>query len=139
MNHCSKNDSILWYVDEITPRGESMYYIKGWIFHRKHQIKELKISENYFTDYQYHARPDVAEIYSECRFPDNTGFELLISSEQIDIPVSVIFGDGNYVTIESLRKFFIFHSGFNTGHKNLIVVDNFIKIQMLFEIMQLII
>ena len=43
MNHCSVNENILWYVDEITPRGETMYYIKGWIFHKLHQIKQIKI------------------------------------------------------------------------------------------------
>ncbi len=127
MNHSSINDYIFWYVDEITPRGESMYYIKGWIFHRFHQIKELKIGNNYFIDYQYHSRPDVSQVYPECRFPDNTGFELLISKEQIDTPVTIVFGDGNYVNIESLKKFFVFHSGFNVGHKNLMVVDNFYK------------
>lgn len=125
MTHTSINNDILWYVDEISPRGESMYYVKGWIFHRIHQIRELKVGNN-FTDYQSHPRPDVAEVYPECRFPNNTGFELLISKEQIDTPVDVYMGM-SYVTIESLKKFFVFHSGFNVGHKNLMVVDNFYK------------
>jgi hypothetical protein len=127
MNHCSTNNDILWYVDEISPRGESMYYVKGWIFNRFHQIEKIRLRGNHFTDYTPYFRSDVQEIYPENRFLDNTGFELLITKEQIDVPVEVVFGDGNYVVIESLKKFFVHHSGFNVGHKNLMVVDNFYK------------
>jgi hypothetical protein len=127
MNHCSTNNDILWYVDEISPRGESMYYVKGWIFNRFHQIEKIRLRGNHFTDYTPYFRSDVQEIYPENRFLDNTGFELLITKEQIDVPVEVVFGDGNYVVIESLKKFFVHHSGFNVGHKNLMVIDNFYK------------
>jgi hypothetical protein len=127
MNHCSTNNDILWYVDEISPRGESMYYVKGWIFNRFHQIEKIRLRGNHFTDYTPYFRSDVQEIYPENRFLDNTGFELLITKEQIDVPVEVVFGDGNYVVIESLKKFFVHHSGFNVGHKNLMIVDNFYK------------
>jgi hypothetical protein len=127
MNHCSTNNDILWYVDEISSRGESMYYVKGWIFNRFHQIEKIRLRGNHFTDYTPYFRSDVQEIYPENRFLDNTGFELLITKEQIDVPVEVVFGDGNYVVIESLKKFFVHHSGFNVGHKNLMIVDNFYK------------
>ena len=127
MNHCSTNNDILWYVDEISPREESMYYIKGWIFNRFHQIEKIKLQNSDFIGYTPYFRSDVQETYPENRFLDNTGFELLISKEQIDIPIEVVFGDGNYVVIESLKKFFVHYSGFNEGHKNLMVVDNFYK------------
>jgi hypothetical protein len=104
-----------------------MYYVKGWIFNRFHQIEKIRLRGNHFTDYTPYFRSDVQEIYPENRFLDNTGFELLITKEQIDVPVEVVFGDGNYVVIESLKKFFVHHSGFNVGHKNLMIVDNFYK------------
>lgn len=122
MNHSSINPDILWYVDTIEEKVEDVLTFTGWIFHRKHQIQKIYVGNK---EFRYHSRTDVAEIYSENRFTDNTGFKISIHKSQLDTPVDIILGDGTNIEIESLRKFVIYHSGFSPSHKNLIVVDNF--------------
>jgi hypothetical protein len=122
MEHCSINSDVLWYVDSITEKKDGKYAIQGWIFHRKHQIKNVFIGSEKVKLY---SRTDVAETYSDNRFPDNTGFKVSINDSSIDTPIVITLGDDTEIKIESLSKFFVYYSGFNNNHKNLIVVDNF--------------
>ncbi len=122
MNHCSKDSNILWYVDSIEEKVQDVITFEGWVFHRLHQIQKIYVGNNQF---RFHPRSDVSETYTENRFPDNTGFKISIHKTQLQDPVEIILGDGSNIEIEPLYKFYVHHSGFNIGHKNLVVVDNF--------------
>jgi len=122
MNHKSINSDILWYVDTIKDRTEGIFTFNGWIFHRLHQIHKVYVGNK---EFRFHTRADVSEIYSDSRFPESTGFKISIHESELDTPVEIILGDGSNIEIESLRKFFVFYSGFQANNKNLIVVDNF--------------
>ncbi len=121
MNHNSINENILWHVDIIEPI-DGLFKIVGWMFHRNHQIESISVGKK---EVRFHPRTDVQETYPENIFTQNTGFKIHISEKDIDKPVIVKLGDGFEITIESLRKFFVFYSGFQANNKNLIVVDNF--------------
>lgn len=122
MNHCSIDYNILWFVDKIEEKVKGIHTFQGWIFHRLHQIQKVQVGEK---EVRFHKRADVSKAYPDNRFTDNTGFKISLTESEFDIPVKVTLGDGFEIQIESFRKFFVFYSGFNIGHKNLVVVDNF--------------
>ena len=122
MNHKSINSDILWYVDTINEKTSGIYSMQGWMFHNKHQIKNISVGS---FQARFHPRTDVSEIYTENRFTDNTGFKLSIPNSLVDTPVIVTLGDDTEITIESFRKFLVFYSGFQANNKNLVVVDDF--------------
>lgn len=122
MNHCSSDFNILWFVDKIEEKAKGVYTFQGWIFHRLHQIDKLLVGEK---QARFYKRTDVSETYADNRFTDNTGFKISLTDLDLDIPVKVLLGDNFEIHIESFRKFSAFYSGFNIGHKNLMVVDNF--------------
>jgi len=122
MNHKSINSDILWYVDTIEDKTEGIFTFTGWIFHRLHQIDKIYVGN---TEFRFHTRADVSEIYTDNRFPESTGFKISIHKSELDTPVNVLLGNGYNIEIESLRKFLVYYSGFKVNNKNLIVVDDF--------------
>ena len=121
MNHKSNNEEILWYVDTIN-YGTTDNIVKGWMLHTSKIIKNIKIGE---TDLQYKAsnREDVRGVYPNAF--GIVGFELVVPNDLVDSPLDIYLLNGEIVQIESLRKFFVFYSGFQQGNKNLVVVDDF--------------
>jgi hypothetical protein len=120
MLHKSNNPNILWHVDTIHYGTTNI--VKGWMLHTSKIIKNIKIGE---TDLQYKAstREDVRDVYTNAF--SIVGFELVIPDELIDSKLDIHLLNGDIQQIESVRKFFVFYSGFQTCTKNLIVVDNF--------------
>lgn len=120
MEHYSINPNILWYVDTIDYNVNSRHEIRMWVASKTHAITHLTI-DNFEIDYTTEERPDVKLVYPDMFV---TGFKIKVNDELINETVQVHHKDGHY-EIEPLRKFFVFYSGFQYGHKNLIVVDNF--------------
>lgn len=120
MEHYSNNPNILWYVDTINYNVNSRHNIRLWVASKTHKIDHISIG-NLEIDYTIENRPDVEQVYPDLVV---TGFQIKITEELVDEIVQVHF-DGGFYEIEPLRKFFVFYSGFQYGHKNLIVVDDF--------------
>lgn len=121
MLHKSNNPEILWNVDTIN-YGTTEHTIKGWMLHTSKIIKNIKIGE---TDLQYIAstREDVRGVYPNAF--SIVGFELVVPIDLLKHPLDIHLLNGDIEQIESLQKFFAFYSGFQTGNKNLVVVDDF--------------
>ena len=121
MNHKSNNEEILWYVDTIN-YGTTDNIVKGWMLHTSKIIKNIKIGE---TNLQYKAsnREDVRGVYPNAF--SIVGFELVVPNDLVDSLLDIHLLNGDVVQIESVRKFFVFYSGFQICNKNLVVVDDF--------------
>lgn len=121
--HKTINPNILWYVDTIEyKKHNNKDVLNGWIFHTTNKITNLTIAGQDIR-FQPSVRNDVKKVYPYAI--DIVGFQIEIKEEYRTKPVQVHFENGEILEIDSLEKFYAFYSGFNIGHKNLIVVDNF--------------
>jgi len=144
MAHESNNPYVRWFVDDIQIVDNKGYKITGWIFHQNREIKQILLGVNN-VKYTSIPRPDVEETYPFI-VNNNVGFEMIIDVSIAKKPISIILDDGSGINhignfavppilipmenspvkpIYQDDKDVVLNSGFNVGHKNLLVVDDF--------------
>lgn len=125
INHLTKVNDILWYIDEMYLTDNTSVNVKGWISHPTQTIKEFVIGGSIYP-ITFISRPDVKEYYPYLP-TDMVGFEINIHIKEVTQTFGLILTDDSQIEdIGTLEKWGVFNSGFNsTLKKGIVVVDNF--------------
>jgi hypothetical protein len=124
INHLTNVNGVLWCVDTVIVNDE-VYTINGWVSHIMQPVKAFLVDEVLISP-GFESRPDVKEFYPQIP-TDLVGFQLIISKQEINKPISLILQDNSVVNfIGTFEKWVVYNTGFNkTYKKGLIVVDDF--------------
>jgi hypothetical protein len=124
INHLTKVNGVLWCVDEIYPVDYKTVTITGWVSHALQPVKSLLIGDTPH-DIKFKPRPDVKEFYPQIP-TDEVGFTINIGKQDLNKFVDLVLQDESVVNnIGTFEKWGVYHSGFDSTKKGIVVVDDF--------------